>query len=486
MSKKIVARALFCAVTVALIGFAASLLLRNSAHESVVQAAGGLNPQPINMSAFPVPAATINGWISSNDENSIRAHGWDLWAGISSITPQTAGWPVWETWYTDTEVAGGPPTAKANMKFRALRDAGKPAQPFHVPRQFRHQFMKNRFAPALAALDTGSQVVGFNKFNLDYSQFVWSNKYNNAGTLWNIQTNWPTSTPVANRIIKPFPATAIGLKPTFQIVHGPNNQSGITVLNYWLGDLTTGPQNSTNPAHPTWSTWKQCVVVNAGSGPVPPNLTCPNGGKPSGTVPVTQFFNLPLSAAEAADICSTVVGQPDLQQCPVKTGDFAILVAMHMTSREDDNWTWQTFWWNYNQPFPYGAPPSSVAAPFNNYAMCTGYSMTVNPPNSSQGANVICYNPYLETGLGVNGVGSNCMSCHGVASYGNNPNNPTYPPFTTGTTAYIAVTVPQDDVTYYDCQTTTDFSWFLAGSIALADNNPPKQPACTAATQAAK
>src|ERR1019366_9087789 len=179
------------------------------------------------------------------------------------------------------------------------------------PRQFRHQLLRNRFAPALAAIDTGSQVVGFNKFDVDYSQFVWTNGYNNGQTLWNIQANWPSSTPIANRIIKPFPATAIGLKPTFQIVHGPNNQNGITVLNYWLGDLTTGPQNSTDPANPVWSTWKQCVVLNTGSGPVPSNLTCTIAGKPStvspsGVVPVSQFFNFALSATEASDICSNI------------------------------------------------------------------------------------------------------------------------------------------------------------------------------------
>jgi hypothetical protein len=153
---------------------------------------------------------------------------------------------------------------------------------------------------------------------------------------------------------------------------------------------------------------------------------------------------------------------------------------MHVTTKEDDNWTWQTFWWNHNQPFPYGPPPANVQAPFNNYAMCTGDSMTTNPPNNAQGTNVLCYNPYLETGLpGVNGVESNCMTCHLTASYGNNNNNPNgYPPFTTGTTSYISVNNPQDDLIYFDCQTTTDFSWFLALGIA-GSVTPPKQPACT-------
>jgi hypothetical protein len=33
-------------------------------------------------------------------------------------------------------------------------------------------------------------------------------------------------------------------------------------------------------------------------------------------------------------------------------GDYAILVAMHITTNEDPKWTWETFWWNYDQPFP--------------------------------------------------------------------------------------------------------------------------------------
>lgn len=480
MHSRLARIALSCTAAFAALTLVSGLLIRHSQH-SIVHAAGGLTPQPINMAGFPVPATTVDGWVTNNNQASIRVHGWDLWAGISAITPGTNGWPIWETWYTDTEVQNGQPASKANAMFRALRDSGRPSNPFHRPRQFRHAALNNRFAAGLAMLDGGAQVIGFNKFNVDYSQFVWTNGYNSGTTLWNIQAKWPTSTPVANRIIMPFPAAAIGLKPTFQIVHGPSNQGGITVLNYWLGDLTTGPQNSTNPANPTWNTWKQCVIVNSGPGPVPSDVTCANGAKPSGVVPVGQFYNFALSADEAKQICNL---QPDVQ-CPILAGDYAVLVAMHMTTREDSNWTWQTFWWNYNQPFPYGAPPSSVPAPFNNYAMCTGYSMTVNPPNSTQGTNVVCYNPYLETGLsGVNGVQSNCMSCHGVASLGNNPNNPGYPPFKPSTTSYISVTEPQDDITYYDCQTTTDFSCFLAGTIA-GGTNPPPQPTCTT-TQAAR
>jgi hypothetical protein len=273
------------------------------------------------------------------------------------------------------------------------------------------------------------------------------------------------------------------------------------VLPYWLGDLTTGPSNSNNQANPTFGTWNQCVVVY--TTPQAPTSqftqTCANGQKPSSYVSVKEFFNFSLNATEAAAICDI---QPDSPQpppkhkCPVQEGDYAVLVAMHMTTREDDNWTWQTFWWNHGQQFPYGAPPESIVKPFNNYAMCTAYSMTTNPPNSLTGQNVLCYNPYLETGLtAVVGTQSNCMSCHNTAALGNNPNNPPAPnPPQTGLayvqgnpnypsflnmSDYISPTDPNDSNFYYACNTKTEFSWFLAALVANGTGAPANIAACT-------
>lgn len=427
--------------------------------------AQGLTPETLPIP--PTPTAVVNGWIAAGNETAIRDHAWALWAAANTPS-KSANWPIWETWYTDTEVSKGPPSA-GPATLSAARREGRPENIFHVPRQFaRARAVQRKFlSPLAAVVNQGEQVLGFNKFDPTYAGHIWSNQFQNPNSLWAIQNGWPAGTPVANRHIPPFPATAIGLKPVFEVVRGPNNNGGITVLNYWLGDLTTGVQNSTNPQAPTSDTWKQCVVVRTGSGPVPAGLTCPNGGNPSGTVTQNDFYGFQLDAAEVQSICQSS------SPCAVKVGDYAVLVAMHFTTRENDNWTWQTFWWNYNQPFPYGAPPANIPAPFNHYAMCTAYSMTVNPPNDPKGKNTLCYNPYLETSQ-QDGVGSNCMSCHGVASYGNNPNNPGYPP-SYQPTAYIAVTVPGDVTTYYGCQTTTDTSWFLA---TVAGSPTGTQPAC--------
>jgi len=460
-------------VAVSVVVLLASLALVARRPPTGLAAAATLTPQPINMPSFPVPSPTIDGWINSNNQTAIRQHAWDLWAGINSITPASQGWPIWETWYSDTEVLNGPPAHPLNAKFRAVRATRRPVHRLTKPRQFEHQKSAQLFAPPLAAATAAAEpVVVSVKANVDYAQFVWSNNYYKPAVLWNIEKNWPPSTAAVNRMIKPFPAPAIGLKPVFQVVRGPQNNGGITVLPYWLGDLTTGPTHSTTPTHPTPGTWNQCVVVKTGSAAPPPNLTCQDStAKPTGIVGVNQFYNFALNAAEVATMCGSV----SPTNCPIKVGDYAVLVGMHMTTKEDDNWTWQTFWWNYNQPFPYGAPPANIPAPFNNYAMCTAYSMTVDPVNSVSGKNVLCYNPYLETSRNIpDGVHSNCMSCHSVASYGSNPNT-NYPASYTSPNNYISPLLATDGTPYFNCQTQTDFSWLLADSTG----SQPPLPACT-------
>lgn len=458
-----------------------------------------LAPQPINLpsqpptspGSFPVTEATVDGWVSNNDQSSIRAHGWALWQGITSITSGSQGWPVFDTWYTDTEVEGGRPTSAKAARFRALRATGRPTHHFEGFEQFHHSktARKRTVLGTIPAAPTpgGMQVLGFNKFDADYANFVWNNNYYTAAGLWKVQNSWPVGTPAAQRTITPFVNTAISLKPVYQFVNGPKHNHGITTLPYWLGDLSTGPAHSSNPANPTPDTWNQCVAVyTTATAPASQTLpSCGNGKPASGFVSVNDFFNFQLTAEEVKSICA---GQPN---CSVAVGDFAILVAMHMTSRENSNWTWQTFWWNYNQPFPYGAPPASIAKPFNNYAMCTAYSMTNDPANSLSGKNVLCYNPYLETDLpGVVGIESNCMSCHTTAAYGNNPNNlpvtntnfvlpnPNYPSFL-NMSDYISPTDANDANYYYACNTKTDFSWFLAALVATGTGAPSNITPCT-------
>lgn len=473
-----------------------------SLHNRTVHAAGGLAPQPIQYPGFPIPAATIQRWIATNNTAAMREHAWKLWKGINAVTPQTGGSPVWETWYSGPEIgdqgkgtcaAAGPAELLAGPE----RSAGQAVHDFQIPEQFHHgPFARRQQLNANAGTVVVIEEVTV-KFDADYAQFVMNNKYCDATTLWNLQESWGTQ-PLVNRHTKEFPRPSIGLKPTFEFVNGPNHNNGITLVNYWNGDLTTGPQNSTNPDFPTPDTWKQCVVVNTGTGSVPSGLRCAvtnaSGIAPSGVVGIDQFYHFPITGDQATAICQQNGISPD--QCPLQAGDYAILTAMHMSTKEDKDWTWQTFWWNYGSTFPYGPPPADIPAPFNHYAMSEGYSMTVK--NNPQGPNTLAYNPYLETGLGpsVHGVNSTCLSCHTVASFGNNPNSNTqtpppgspnsgsgYPAFNSGQIYHYTVWDPTSQKAFYDCATTTDTSWFVQG---FAGTGPDNQPPCVLTSDASK
>ncbi len=128
-------------------------------------------------------------------------------------------------------------------------------------------------------------------------------------------------------------------------------------------------------------------------------------------------------------------------------GDFAILLGMHVTTREITRWGWQTFWWS---PTPtVGTAPSSAAivaarppqlmgSPAN-YEMAIAYATEVPAQpyvgGSNAGESLYAYKPWLEAGFGPDtlldskpgysqgkvvanafGVQTNCMSCHGGAT----------------------------------------------------------------------
>src|SRR5262249_16719908 len=58
-------------------------------------------PPPVR--SFPAKNATIQGWISANNDSASRAHGWDIWQSITSATPYNQ-MPVWQTWISGYEI----------------------------------------------------------------------------------------------------------------------------------------------------------------------------------------------------------------------------------------------------------------------------------------------------------------------------------------------------------------------------------------------
>ena len=79
-------------------------------------------------------------------------------------------------------------------------------------------------------------------------------------------------------------------------------------------------------------------------------------------------------------------------------GDHIALMAMHVTTKEMDAWTFQTFWWSPTPDASLHAAgrPSEIRGVWANYLMCTAYSMAT--PRTPSGGPHVCFNPYLEVG----------------------------------------------------------------------------------------
>ena len=444
-----------------------------------------------------VPKATIDGWINSTPINAeaITGHAWALWGGLTADSGQSlngTALPVWETWYDSTEVyaagAGSGPQSSASVNLAATQPAQPKAGPkrrFHQP----HQFFKHGSGVRAKAAgeSTAGVVVTFNRFNQEFRDHVWSNHYYDSTVLTNLNNQWAAGTPPANRTIKPFPDPAIMLKPVFVLVSGTQP----TAVPYWNG---TGTNATTNPTNPTSETWKQCVLADpTGKATNTQPLVCNQGNPGEITMPAGTYQVLPVSAtpsqsawyavaltqAEVDDL--KAMNTLDVPQGNLQAGDFAILTAQHVSSREIDNWTWQTFWWSPNpssvpaQPPNVISPPSTIAKPWNMYVGCSAYFM-VTPPTDPKGQPLLCFNPYLETDLTgldnepktkqATGVSSNCMTCHRAAAWPTND--------------YAeAFLLDAGDPRWFTGNTKTDFAWSMPSLAHEAPfvPAPPNSPA---------
>jgi hypothetical protein len=397
---------------------------------------------------------TVNGWIKNDDYKAITVHAWELWAALTTLTNQKVNGervPVFETWW-DAEEALLPAT-----KVKALK-----ATP--GVRRFRRpvQFQQLDLARALTALPRQQPPRPFTtlfdivKYNDDIKEFIADNHYNDHATLNKINSSWPANTPVAQRKLKDFPDTSVMLKPVFIPVSG----SAITILPYWAG-----PVNSTSPATPADSTWTKKMVLVPPAVATPMKLRLMAAGEDLPQVKVDDFYHIKLTKDQAAELGP-----------PVKEGDYMLLVAMHVSSREIDNWTWQTFWWSFTRPGIPRQVKKRVKAPFDHYQVATGYSfMTGHDDKGQDNPNslpTVCYNPYLEAGFGNAvfvrpnqlGIESNCMSCHRCAAW---PARTTAQPRRN----YVANgLIDPGDPSLFGDKTKTDFLWGVADG-----RSPPQQ-----------
>ncbi len=412
-------------------------------------------PPPVR--SYPSRPGRINGWVARAQLDSVRMHGWDVWESITRPSGEDS-LPVWETWFSGYEVYTlEPESAQARLRAGARRERRRD---WELPHQFFHSAVRGRKTDLrrMAAaghripVDTAEAVTSFNRYTRELAVSVVERGFNRAAVLDSINAAFNArGTPVALRKISTsvdsVDARQIALKPVFQFISGTQP----TVLPYWNG---ISPFTTDSLENPEPHTWRQGVVIDP-TGKLRPGSrvwASVNGNPPDSllVVPLSAIYHLRLTAADSAafsqfaETSSDDVGagnQTDSASVAamVRPGNYALLMAMHVTTKEIANWTWQTFWWSPHprDPFYGSGRPGTIRAPWSNYNMDVAYWMS--QPNRANGTPWIAFNPYLETNLSGpvtvkgttmswTGVHSNCMSCHRMAGWAKPDSTPEYVP----------------------------------------------------------
>lgn len=411
-----------------------------------------VDPRPVG--SFPTSNARIQAWIAANQTDSIRRHGWDIWASITApaypaqpISPMV---PTWQTWYSGHELfemASGE-TKRHARAVHGLLAIEPVALNAHLPR------MLVRGANGIP-YNPYERVFAFNRFSRSGAEFIWKNQLNSGDTLMaRFQRLLANNTPLASlELLTSADSTdslQFVLKPVFQFISGKE----VTAIPVWDGH---GANATSVPGNPTPETWRHAVAVDpSGRYKAGDSVYLPINNDTARwlkVVPLSAFYwvrvttqdsvNFTRFGAENGDFIG-LANDTSYQAVmnAVRPGNIGLLMAMHVTGKEIPNWTWQSFWWSLepNDSTTGRDRPKSIRAPWNHYDMTVTYSM-VTPAGDS----VIGFNPYLETSLGGSipnsltgtdstpwtGISTNCMSCHrraGVNWVGANFVAPPYGP----------------------------------------------------------
>jgi hypothetical protein len=303
---------------------------------------------------YPADKAQLEQYRKDQNLLALRKHSWMLFAGMT--LEKADGTPYWETWYRATE-AFRPPGPTPQGPRRVIHE-------FETPNQFKRLGVQPQ-AP-------GESALSFVLFNWEGFNHIRTNGLFSASKLDATNAAFAPGTVWNNRKVPDFPARAMTIKTVWWPVAG----SGETAIPIWDND----------PARPLsqgndFPTWKRVVVVDGQRVTVPDAefMDAQYRGKlfpHSHVVGVGSLYGFKVDQTTV----DAVTNNPDpglrtsIQSMlgrSLRAGDFMVLVAMHTTSKEIDDWTWQTFWW-HDKPNdgPYAADrPDVLKGIWRNYLM---------------------------------------------------------------------------------------------------------------------
>lgn len=439
-------------------------------------------PLPTNIVpgfSFPEDSNTIYRWLNAGTGidtfklDSIYQHVWGIWAGLTAPTNQVYQGEtllVYETWLSPAEISAAI-QRKADSGSVDVSKMKSARTLLNVPKQFAHAALFSGAPDDTFATENNTfEAVAYNLPAAEYAvsqsifrQDVINTYYKDNGI----------------GVIPAFPSDAITLKPHYFAAKPTNNLIQVPV---WPG-VPTPPEAFD---FPLWGTYVYADTTNSqqpGKLLKPVTIKDPNV-KPTqaeidaATCNLTDFLYFKMDAVMAAYVNTFSDGGPDT----LHAGDIAILMGMHVGTKEISNWTWQTYYWDPTPASPKFpgtnmSKPSQLTGAPAHYSAAQAYAMLAPLQPISGGSNspsfkpVIGFNPYLEARFGPGtfssvpnnynpafkyGVETNCMSCHAMATANK----------TGGSLGYtVDQYIDMSDTSLFRNYVQLDFAWSIQGNI---------------------
>jgi hypothetical protein len=339
----------------------------------------------------PADEATLLRLRDTADVGGMRQHAWNV---LVQITQRTlSGEPVWQTWESYPQIFSPSKPQPEDVLKKGLALA-------------KETELAEKSLPDTDKSE-GLFLLSSTHFNPEASQHIRMNRLNHRDQLKDIihrQTN-AYEAPA----IPAFPRGAVVVKAAWWLV----GKSGRTAMPVW-DPVEVGA--TPRPVSIRTSKWKRCVAIDPNQvteGTLSEQMPCGGQKRPLPVVSLSQFYFISLTD-QMRDHISTlgIIKNHVYPRDPA----YAVLVGLHVTTKEIPNWVWATLWW-HDQPHsgPYAADrPAALEPPWTNYLMDT--TLSADTPRESDEQPKICFNPWLEGQLPL-GITANCMACHRRAAF---------------------------------------------------------------------
>lgn len=466
---------------------------------------------------YPQPSSTVVSWVQNRDGDRQRLHAYCVFAGLNQIA-QGSNVQVWRTWGTSTQafpwqynkwiphaadgsvVAGGQKdetTTLNQVRSESSDQVGEINNPAPVYGVNAAIANNPRYQQCLQKIPNTSPQL----YSLRDGQIFQSNgdimvaavSYN-AAALNNIVGNYlydaavldaglPPQSTSPSTAIQPMPAGSIVLKVMlWPVAGGGPTWTSVTALPYfdWDANKPGGPTDGQYAGYEMQNVWTNAAAISSGpvtgtggtqrvqflygvrdsSGKNPLGPNTYNNGR---VVGLDRFYSRKYTDSEIAawSPCDQAIVHAAAYwnyNRAFQGGDSLALVAMHIMTKEQSDWTFQSAWWHpdardckVNTRFC-GDRPSSVPGgdtTWQNYMMTTTYGMQQKPgqrnfyaPGDTQQPPEVwpvAYNPYIELAAS-HPITTNCMNCHHRAAWP--PDTPDTKPDRGRSSTYLQSTPP--------------------------------------------